>query len=235
MQHLADGYGERQARLRAADGDRLPVPLLGRDERTLVFRWVSFFVIPIIRALFRPVVTGLEHVPAEGGYILCANQSSNLDGFALTYALRPLQPCWMAKSEIFNPVTRGFLRRMGIFPVRRGAADARAVAAAIELASNGIVVGIFPEGTRRRKGLNKRRTARPHSGAARVALGAQVPIVPAAIRGTERVTAFRRWHVAFGTPIRPDDLPERARPRDLTARVWGAILELESALWQSRS
>jgi 1-acyl-sn-glycerol-3-phosphate acyltransferase len=205
------------------------------SERTLTFRCVSFLSVPIVRALFRPRVTGTEHIPAEGGFVLCANQSSNLDGFALAYALSPLQPCWMAKSELFNPVTRGFLRRMGIFPVRRGVGDRRAIATAIELASNGIVVGIFPEGTRRRKGIGKRHTARPHSGAARVALGAHVPIVPAAIRGTERVTTLRRWHVAFGSPIFPDDLAEGARPRDMTAILWNAILELESTLWQCGS
>ncbi len=49
-------------------------------------------------------------------------------------------------------------------------------------------MAIFPEGTRRTKGLVKKHQARPHTGAARVALEAGVPLIPAAISGTDRIT-----------------------------------------------
>lgn len=203
-------------------------------ERTLVYRIALLVCVPILRVLFRPTTSGLGDVPAEGGFILCANQESNLDGFALAYALRPRQVYWMGKAELFNRVTRGFLGQMGVFPVQRGTGDTAAIATAIELAAGGHVVGIFPEGTRRKKGLRKRLAARPHSGAARVAIGAGVPLVPAAIRGTERLTALRRWRIALGAPIAPAEPPEPARPRALTDRLWSEILQLEAELWDRK-
>jgi len=184
-----------------------------------------------VRLLFRPRVSGLEHVPA-GGFVLASNQLSNLDGFALAYALYPRQLRWMGKAELFNPLTAPFLRRAGVFPVRRGAGDAAAIEGAVALAREGHVVGIFPEGTRRSKGFRKKHVARPHTGAARVALAAGVPLVPAAIAGTERLTLLRRWRIALGPPAALDRLPEdsHAAAQEATARLWSSVIGLESEL-----
>jgi perosamine synthetase len=187
---------------------------------------------PLVRALFRPQVQGLEHLPKSGGFVLSSNQLSNLDGFALAYPLYPRQLWWMAKAELFNRLLGRFLRALRLFPVRRGEGDAAAVQTAVALAREGYGVGIFPEGTRRSKGLRKKREARPHTGAARVALAAGVPLVPAAIIGTERLTALRRWHVAFGQPVSLADLENDGRPaaREGTRRLWESITSLEADL-----
>ena len=108
---------------------------------------------PLVRALFRPQVHGLEHLPETGGFVLSSNQLSNLDGFALAYQLYPRQVWWMAKAELFNPLLGRVLHALRLFPVRRGEGDLAAVQTAVELARGGHVVGIFPEGTRRSKGL----------------------------------------------------------------------------------
>jgi perosamine synthetase len=186
----------------------------------------------VIRVLFRPRVSGVEHLPASGGFVLSSNQLSNLDGFALSYPLYPRQLWWMAKAELFSRVMGPLARGVGCFPVRRGEGDVEAVATAGELARGGYGVGIFPEGTRRSKGLRKKHTARPHTGAARVALAAGVPLVPAAIVGTERLTSLRRWHVAFGPPVPLADLDENPRlaAREGTRRLWEAISALEADL-----
>ena len=191
---------------------------------------------PLVRALFRPQVHGLEHLPETGGFVLSSNQLSNLDGFALAYPLYPRQVWWMAKAELFNPLLRRVLHALRLFPVRRGEGDLAAVQTAVALARGGHVVGIFPEGTRRLKGLRKKHEARPHTGAARVALAAGVPLVPAAIIGTERLTALRRWHVAFGRPVSLADLEGDGRPaaREATRRLWEEISSLEASL-QSRA
>lgn len=176
-------------------------------------------------------------MPAHGGFVLSSNQLSNLDGFALSYTLYPRQLRWMAKAELFVPVIDAIVRRLGLFPVRRGEGDLGAVGAAVELARSGYAVGIFPEGTRRAKGLRKKHRARPHSGPARVALAAGVPLVPAAVVGTERLTALRRWRIAFGRPVSLEDLP--AHPRlaalEATDRLWNAISALETELLRTRS
>ena len=175
-------------------------------------------------------------MPPSGGFVLSSSQFSNLDGFALAFALYPRQLRWMAKTELFVPLFGGIARRLGLFPVRRGEGDLGAVQTAVELARSSYAVGIFPEGTRRSKGLRKKHRARPHSGPARVALAAGVPLVPAAVVGTERLTAFRRWRIAFGEPVSLDDLPAHPRlaAREATERVWSAISELETELLRTR-
>jgi 1-acyl-sn-glycerol-3-phosphate acyltransferase len=193
-----------------------------------LYRLVAWVCVPAIWLLFRPRVRGLERVPG-GAFVLCSNQVSNLDGFALGYALRPRQPRWMGKAELFNAFTAPFLRAVGIFPVRRGEGDRAAIYTAVGLAAAGEIVGIFPEGTRRQKGFRKAHAARPHSGAARVALAAGVPIVPAALRGTERLIRLRRWDISFGEPIDPAG----GVPRQVTARLWQEIASLEDELWKT--
>lgn len=199
---------------------------------TRPYRAVAALARPAIRFLFRPTVGGLERLPADGGFVLCSNQLSNLDGFALANPLYPRQVQWMGKAELFRGPLRPLLWRLGIFPVRRGTGDREAIELATEFARRGHAVGIFPEGTRLAKGFRKSRRPRPHSGAARVAIAAGVPLVPAAVVGTERLTALRRWRVAFGAPIPLDDLDPAApgTTREVTRRVMAAIAELETAL-----
>ena len=199
---------------------------------TRPYRVVAALARPTMRILFRPRVRGLDQIPARGGFVLCSNQISNVDGFALAYPLYPRQVRWMGKAELFRPPLASVLRGLGIFPVRRGEGDVKAVRTAVEFARGGHSVGIFPEGTRREKGFRKSRPPRPHSGAARVALAAGVPLVPAAIVGTERLTLLRRWSVAFGPPVLLDDLDagDRRAPREATARLMAAIAELEEEL-----
>jgi perosamine synthetase len=199
---------------------------------TRPYRVVAALSRPTIRILFRPRVHGLKRIPERGGFVLCSNQLSNLDGFALADPLYPRQVQWMGKAELFRRPIGSTLRRLGIFPVRRGVGDIQAVRTAAELARRGHAVGIFPEGTRREKGVRKTRSPRPHTGAARVALAAGVPLVPAAVVGTERLTMLRRWRVAFGTPLPLDDLEpdDRRAPREATRRLMAAIAGLEEEL-----
>src|SRR5918912_3405995 len=136
------------------------------EERSALYRVVAGVARPLLWLVFRPSVRGLEHAQTNGGFVLASNQLSNLDGFALAYALYPRQLRWMGKAELFNSLTAPFLRRAGVFPVRRGEGDTAAIDAAVALAREGHVIGIFPEGTRRSKGFRKKHVARPHTGAA---------------------------------------------------------------------
>jgi 1-acyl-sn-glycerol-3-phosphate acyltransferase len=139
----------------------------------------------------------------------------------------------MAKSELYWWPLTPILNGAGAFPVRRGQRDVAAIETAVRLAREGHVVAMFPEGTRRTKGLVKRHEARPRSGAARIALEAGVPLVPAAVSGTDSLRRFGKLRVAYGPPVEIDDL----RGRDLgeaaheaTERLMARILELESSL-----
>lgn len=189
---------------------------------------------PVVRVLFRPRVEGLEHVPTSGGFLLCANHLSGLDVWALAYACHGHLLRSMAKVELFTPVTGPFLKSLGAFPARRGEQEGGAVAAATALARAGHVVVVFPEGARRRRD----RTHAARAGAARAALAAGVPLVPAAIRGTDRWKRLVRWQVAIGAPIPLADLGElapAAAAREATSRLWDAITALEAGLEPTRS
>lgn len=138
----------------------------------------------------------------------------------------------MAKAELFQSPLAPVVKAAGAFRVRRGEGDAEAIATAVQLARDGEVVVIFPEGTRREKGLVKKHEARPHTGAVRVALGADVPLVPAAITGTDRLSRLGPLRVAYGTPVVLDDLRDRDAREAAeigTERLMAAIAELGRA------
>jgi 1-acyl-sn-glycerol-3-phosphate acyltransferase len=92
---------------------------------------------------------------------------------------------------------------------------------------------MFPEGTRRRKGLRKKYEAGAHTGAARIALEAGVPLVPAGIKGTDGLRHLERWRVRYGEPIDLADLQGQdvaQAARTATDRLMIAIQELEESL-----
>jgi 1-acyl-sn-glycerol-3-phosphate acyltransferase len=187
-----------------------------------------------VALLFRLRVKGKEHLPREGGYVLSANHLSNLDPWPLGIPLFPRrQVRFMAKEELFRSPLWPVLKFGGAFKVRRGKGDEEAIETAVRLAREGEVVAIFPEGTRREKGLVKKFEARPHTGAARVALVAGVPLVPAAIAGTNRLTRLGPLRVAYGEAVELDDLRGvelREAARVGTERLMEAIGKLEASL-----
>jgi len=189
---------------------------------------------PVVKVLFRHRARGVEHVPPSGGVVLAANHWSNFDPWPLAMPFFPRRFFrFMAKAELFWFPLGWIVSACGAFRVRRGEQDEEAIATAIDLARAGSVVVMFPEGTRRQKGLRKRREARWRTGAARIALRADVPLVPAGISGTERLARLGPLRVAYGPPIDTDDLvalPESDAARIATDRLREAIVELERGL-----
>jgi len=188
---------------------------------------------PVVCGLFRLRATGMENVPATGGGVLAANHVSNFDPWPLGMPLYPRQLRFMGKSELFNPLLTPFLRAGGAFPVQRGKADLAAIETAVELVRTGELVMMFPEGTRRKKGLAKKYQPRPHSVAARIALEARAPLIPAAICGMDSLLRLGPLRVGYGPPVPVDDLfdqePKQAA-RIATERLMAAIERLKAVL-----
>ena len=188
---------------------------------------------PLVYGLFRLRAEGAENLP-QGGFVLAANHTSNLDPWPLGLPLFPRRQLrFMAKSELFNPLLTPFLKGGGAFKVRRGEGDLAAIRTAVDLVRGGEIVVMFPEGTRRRKGLRKKHEARPHTGAARIALSARSPLVPAAIKGTDRISRLGPLRVAYGRPIVVDDLAHvdvKEASRTATERLMSAIERLYATL-----
>jgi 1-acyl-sn-glycerol-3-phosphate acyltransferase len=198
-----------------------------------LYRVVGWLSIPVVNGLYRLRARGLEHLP-EGGFVLAANHTSNFDPWPLgTPFLPERQLRFMAKAELFNPVLAPILRAGGAFKVRRGESDVEAMRTAVELVREGEIVVMFPEGTRQKKGLAKRHTARPHTGAARIALAADAPLVPAAIAGTDHLLRLGPLRVAYGPPIDLSDLDgqdNKTAARIATERLMATIDELKATL-----
>jgi 1-acyl-sn-glycerol-3-phosphate acyltransferase len=186
---------------------------------------------PVLYGLFRLRAEGVEHLPPSGGFVLAANHTSNLDPWPLGMPLWPRRFLrFMAKSELYWFPLGAVITAGGGFPVRRGERDVEAIRTGIELVHAGDAVAMFPEGTRRRKGLRKKYQPRAHTGAARIALEAGVPLVPAAIIGTDRLARLGPIRVRYGPPVPVEDLRDRdpsAAAREATERLMREIARLE--------
>jgi 1-acyl-sn-glycerol-3-phosphate acyltransferase len=184
-----------------------------------------------VKVVFRHRATGVEHVPREGGFVLAANHWSNFDPWPLAMPFFPRRFFrFMAKSELFWFPLSLVIHAGGGFSVRRGEQDEEAIATAVALARDGHAVVMFPEGTRRQKGLRKKYDARWRAGAARIAIEAEVPLVPAGIAGTDRLARLAPLRVAYGAPIEMGDLaalPAGEAARVATDRLADAVRRLE--------
>lgn len=176
---------------------------------------------------------GLENVPKSGGVILAPNHVSYADPPAAGCCI-DRQVHFMAKEELFRvPLLRGWMYRVGTFPVRRGTADRKALRKAVELLNEGRIVCIFPEGTRSKDG----RLKEAELGIGLIALKSRAPVVPVAILGTDRIFAGgrkiprrSRITVIYGQPLTFDDLTDESRAStvEVGRRVMDAISKLLS-------
>lgn len=189
------------------------------SERFLPFTHVLtkwLIGMPLRYLFFRAEVVGLDNIPSSGGAIVVSNHLSNLDpGLIGTTVKRRIR--FMAKQELFVPGLGTLLRLHGDFPVRRLERDTAAVRKATKIVLDGDLLGMFPEGTRSKTGSMNQ----AHPGTALIALRTGVPVVPAAITGTEKVQnlqtiLFRRprARVVYGKPFYLER-PERLRSADV--------------------
>lgn len=164
-------------------------------------------------------VEGLEHLPprAQTGMILVMNHIQWIDipvvGALLPFAYRL---SWLGKAELFeNPMWRWFFRAMQVIPIKRGRGDLAALEAATEALRAGAILLIFPEGHRSRNGLLQK----GRGGAVRLAMRAQVPLVPVAVTGTQGglgdTLRGKPVELRIGKPYRVEPTPDGKIPPDL--------------------
>jgi 1-acyl-sn-glycerol-3-phosphate acyltransferase len=143
---------------------------------------------PLLNAVYDPWVEGLEHVPETGGAIFASNHLSFSDSFFLPLVV-PRRITFLAKADYFTGegfkgrATASFFRGVGQVPLDRsgGRASEAAVHTGIRILKSGEMLGLYPEGTRSPDG----RLYRGKTGVARMALEANVPVLPTAMIGTD--------------------------------------------------
>lgn len=178
-----------------------------------MFYWFlkHFLVGPVLRVVFRPWVEGLENVPKEGPAILASNHLSFSDSFFMPLVVQR-RVTFLAKQEYFTGrgikgwLTAGFFRGVGQIPVDRagGRASEGALRTGLKVLQRGDLFGVYPEGTRSPDG----KLYRGRTGVARLALEAQVPVIPVAMIDTEKLQPpgrvlprLIRPGVRFGKPL----------------------------------
>jgi 1-acyl-sn-glycerol-3-phosphate acyltransferase len=179
-----------------------------------MFYWLIKGIAWPLRILyFRISAEGVEHLPARGAAIVISNHSSYLDAGVLGSIL-PRKVHFIVLSSMYARWRlRWFYWGMDTIPVRRDRADPAAIRRALQVLTDGGVLGVFPEGGRSPDG----RLQPPMLGAALIAARAGVWVVPAGISGAyEAFPPGRFWprprriRVRFGKPFRFVE-PERGR------------------------
>lgn len=170
--------------------------------------WFYAFVKAVLWVFFRLgfglEVSGQEHVPQQGSFIVASNHVSYLDPPVIGVAC-PRRLSFLARSSLFrHPLLGAFLRGIHAIPLKREEGDLGAVRTAVLRLQRGEPVAIFPEGGRQLSG----RLGEAKRGVGLLAAMARVPIVPAVVTGTfQALRPGSRWfarakiRVAFGPPI----------------------------------
>jgi 1-acyl-sn-glycerol-3-phosphate acyltransferase len=178
---------------------------------------------------------GNDRIPRSGGVVFAFNHFSWID-----------IPCfgWVCKRNLYFlakveahrvPALGEIIRSFGTLSVRRGESDREAVRQMREVVRNGDALGVFVEGTRQRSAV----PGHVQPGAAMVALQENVPVICAAIHGSQRwkVGNFAPVSIAWGEPMRFDGLPRGGKgyreasleiERDLR-RLWEWVRDLHEA------
>ncbi len=197
-----------------------------------VYYWlnVKTWVQLVLHSAIKWNVRGLERLPRRGPIILASNHINLADPPIIT-GLTPRRIVWMTKQELFDIPVFGLMYHMyGCLPVRRAEADLRALRQAQETLRRGLILGMFPEGTR----SDGRGLGPGEPGTALIALRTGAPIVPVAIWGTEGIKLprdfFRRTpvEVVYGEPFilpRPQRITKEA-VEEGTAVIMRHIAEL---------
>jgi 1-acyl-sn-glycerol-3-phosphate acyltransferase len=187
--------------------------------------------------IYRVRAIGVENVPKKGALILAPNHFSQMDHFFIGLYLRR-KVRFMAKSQMFGPPVLTYVyKHGGVFPVRRGHHDEKAIETARIILSQGEMLLVYAEGGRSRSG--KLKEVKP--GIGRIALESGAPVVPVAIQGSEKVRRWKRLSfpkvtVRFGEPLRfpTEEEPNRERQLEVAQQIFAPVRAMYNELSGSR-
>ena len=198
-----------------------------REKRTPVYTIIVALYWVIAKVFFFMRFEGLENVPRGQSCILMGNHQCLLDPITLALCARDREIRFMGKRELFEIPILGHLFKMAHgFPVDRGNMDMAAMRTALDVLKQEYSRGIFPEGTRSRKGYMLPLLG----GASLIALRSGRPVVPVYIDGQYKL--FHRITVRIGKPIETTDLQNqrvnKETCQELTQRMEASFARLSN-------
>jgi 1-acyl-sn-glycerol-3-phosphate acyltransferase len=169
-------------------------------------------------------VVGVENIPDDPPFLMVSNHLSYFDIPAMNYPV-PFGTVGLAALKYKGTWMEPLFRMYALIWVKQFSADREALKNAITVLKYGVPMAIAPEGTRSRTGGLIKGT----EGAAFIATRANVPIVPCAVCGTEKVLKRPRPLVVarIGKPFR---LPEGRAKGDQLAEYAEKIMCAIAAL-----
>ena len=172
----------------------------------------------MFKIFYRVNISGTEHIPQNGAFILCSNHIHSFDPAVLAIGMdRQLR--FMAKKELFrNRILGRLFLAVGAFPVDREAADISSYRSAMQALKSGMGLLVFSQGTRMQK-LNIKGAK---GGVALFAVKSRAPIVPAGISGSYR--AFSRLNVRFGPAITLDNYYDGPLKADRIEEIMSEVM-----------
>ncbi|MGN0600273.1 MAG: lysophospholipid acyltransferase family protein [Oscillospiraceae bacterium] len=192
-----------------------------------MYAWVRYPVKWLYKIFYDFHIEGEENIPQDKPVVLASNHRSYADPVILTMPMK-LPVSYMAKEELFeNKLFGWFIRKLGAFPVTRGAGDMSVIDDSINILNSGRNLVIFPEGTRSKDG----KVGKGKTGVAMIAAKSGADVVPCGIIFEGEKLHFRsKLTLRFGKPIKAEEIAvEGTSPRDLKEvkkRIMGAITEL---------
>lgn len=158
-------------------------------SRPSAFWPLAAVVVPLVGLFARIELRGVENLPREGAYVLAPNHNSEFDPLIVAVAVwrAGRAPRFLAKESLFKvPVLGSALRATGMVPVPRTSASAnQSIKAAQDIARDGRGIIVYPEGTLTRD--PELWPMRGKSGAVRLALGGDLPLIPMAQWGVQQI------------------------------------------------
>lgn len=172
--------------------------------KTRFYQFVKWLAKWLLRLIFPVTYFGKEHLPAEAPYLVIANHTHTLDPLIVANVIDPFEVTFLGKKELAKTrVMKWIYKHLHMIEVDRGNRDMAAMRACVSTLKNGGVLGIFPEGTRRRGGD----MTQMEDGMALIALRSGVTLLPAYI--APPIKPFQKITCTFGQPIDTADLRAR--------------------------
>lgn len=212
--------------------------------RPSAFWPAAALVVPAVGWFARIEISGGEHLPQEGAYVLAPNHYSEFDPLIIAVATWRLgrAPRFMAKESLFRvPVLGSLLRATGMIPVARASTASAAkqtIEQAQQLARDGRGVIVYPEGSLTRD--PEMWPMRGKSGAVRLALAGGLPVIPVATWGVQQILPRygklrvfpprRRVKVLLGPPVDLDAYRSAVGTAHLAAATDAVMADISALL-----